>query len=92
MIVFKYKLQVCRSQTLELPVGAELLHVDVQHGEICLWAKVDAWAKRENRIFCVAGTGHELPDGELKHVGTVMCGPYVWHVFEMTESGRSHEN
>lgn len=29
----------------------------------------------------VYGTGHPIPDTESVHVGSVIAGPFVWHVY-----------
>jgi len=82
--VFKYTLFVQGGeQYVPLPIGAEVLHVDVQYEQITFWARVDSFAAQEQRRFIVAGTGHELPPIDLKHLGTVQVGGFVWHVFEV---------
>lgn len=35
--------------------------------------------------LAVFGTGHTLPDAGVSHVGSAVCGPFVWHVYSMTE-------
>lgn len=35
-------------------------------------------ATQEYRIF---GTGHPIDARGLEHVGSAICGPYVWHVY-----------
>ena len=34
--------------------------------------------------LAVFGTGHVIPD-EVNHIGSAVCGPFVWHVYGMTE-------
>lgn len=67
-------------------------------GRIILWALVDTErVPYTERTFVIAGTGHELPApvgavhytqirerlaGTLGHLGTVLMGEFVWHVFE----------
>ena len=68
---------------LRMPVGAEILCVQMQHGVPCFWAIVDPEAERENREFFVLGTGQEL--GEVgKYLGTFQLqgGDIVFHLFE----------
>jgi len=36
--IFKYKLAGLVSQTIEMPVGAEILDIPVQNGIPCIWA------------------------------------------------------
>ena len=85
--VFKYPLQVKDKQEIQMPVGAEILCVQVQGGTPCLWAKVDTEAaydiKRTIRIY---GTGHHINQDEpLDYIGTFQLenGVLVFHVFEL---------
>lgn len=80
MKVYKYDLPVNDRQVLRLPRGAKLLHVGAQGGQLKLWALVDPNAPREPLEVCIAGTGHEWPDG-FRHLGTVEVSyGLVWHV------------
>ncbi len=85
--VFKYQIPVQDAPTrLELPVGATIVDVGVQHaGKICLWAEVPILTSEQTtrRYFAIVGTGHDVPHRGT-HVGTVHNGPYVWHVYEVT--------
>ena len=31
----------------------------------------------------VVGTGHPLPDGPSRHIGSAWCGAFMWHVYEL---------
>lgn len=68
-------------EQLPMPRGAKILHVADQGGIITLWAEVDTTAERVRRGVVVVGTGRPLPQGEGSHVGTVMQGEYVWHLY-----------
>ncbi len=49
-----------------------------------MWAMCDPeQAPVHSRLFVVVGTGFELTGGELKHIGSTVDGPFVWHLFEM---------
>ena len=88
MTVYKYLLGVNDMVTLDLPQGAEPLHVDVQGGRVWLWARVDPSQPEVPRVFRIAGTGHDLgPANNAPHVGTVLLhdGRLVFHVFELGE-------
>jgi hypothetical protein len=87
--VFKYPLPQVLTE-LVMPVGAELLCVDMQAGSPTLWALVEPDAKTVRRRFEIVGTGHPVADN-LSYVGTAFNrGPeppyfpngFVWHVFE----------
>lgn len=78
--VFKYSL-LTSENVLDMPEGAQVLSAHVQGTTVCIWALVDPGKPTERRTFRVYGTGHEMDDG-ITFIGTVMAGPFVWHVFE----------
>lgn len=86
LTIWKYELGLQDHQTLQLPEGAQLLHVGNQHGALCLWALVDPDAKVIDRRIYVVGTGHKLPTAckLARYIGTAMMlgGTLVWHVFD----------
>jgi hypothetical protein len=67
---------------LELPIGAQVVHVSMQHGQLCLWALVDPDAAAERREFVMCGTGHPVPENAT-HVQSFLMddGEFVWHIF-----------
>jgi len=67
---------------VKLPVGAEIIAAQYQHGDLCVWAIVDPDAETEDRPIHVIGTGNPIPDG-VSYVDTVQAGDglLVWHVF-----------
>ena len=82
--IYKYTLQPGRT-VLELHRGAEVLTVQMQRDEPCMWAKVDTTQPMERRTFEVFGTGHTMPnDPRLVYVATFQMygGSLVFHVFE----------
>jgi len=68
---------------LSLPVGAQVVHFDMQQGEPTIWVLVDTDAQRELRLFLVAGTGHTVPD-DTRHIASCIDRNLglVWHLFE----------
>lgn len=85
-----YKYPMSKSvDTLELPVGAHLLRVDMQQDTPTLWALVDPEASKENIRIAILGTGHQYPetDDEVRHINTFFDGPFVWHAFDLSNSG-----
>ena len=80
--VYKYRLERCGGpQNPELPNGAEIVHIAMQGDSICIWALVDVREDVGNRKFIIYGTGHPITTAG-KHIGTVLDGRFVWHVFE----------
>lgn len=80
-VIYKYKLIITDSQVIDMPPG-EILTVQLQDGQPVLWTLVNeklAHVKREVEFF---GTGHDVPDGNRKYIGTFQQSGFVWHVFE----------
>jgi hypothetical protein len=84
--VYKYPLEVIDQQTVQLPVGAEVLCVQAQHGRPCLWALVDDsdTTPTEARTFFTHGTGHKVSPAIGGYIGTYQLedGAFVGHIFE----------
>ena len=81
-VIYEYPIaQVAGPQGITLPEG-DLLHVGLDPtGNICLWIlreKHPAWV---NWVLEVVATG-ELTNWEQEHhIGTVVQGSFVWHIF-----------
>lgn len=82
--IYKYPFNITTPILLEMPAHAEIVLVSAQGSQPCLWAIVDPDAPTETRQFRVYGAGHALmDDGREKHLGSFLCGVFVWHVFEV---------
>lgn len=80
--IWKFQLLRTDRPSVFMPDNAQILHAEMQGGEICIWALVDPEARRVQRTFAIVGTGNPFHDsGAWEHVGTVFDGPFVWHVF-----------
>ena len=85
--IWKYKLEMVDSQTIEIPVGSDLLTIQIQNGEPFMWFLVDVLAERQKITFETWGTGRliEYKKGENReYLGTYQLnnGELVFHVFE----------
>lgn len=84
--IYKYKAPIKNEFVLDLPEFAQVLTVQVQYGEACIWAAVDLSAPVKPRTFHWAGTGEDTPTGQ--YVGTVQFNcpnsfnNLVYHLFE----------
>jgi hypothetical protein len=82
--IYKYELTP-NGIVADMPRGAEVLTVQVQHGKPCIWAMVDPDAPTHTRHFRVIGTGHRFEADVLRsmYVGTFQLegGSLVFHVF-----------
>ncbi len=70
---------------IEMPKGAHILCVQMQHEIPCIWAKVDTDLPMEPRYFTVKGTGHQIEVTEkLDYIGTfqILGSALIWHLFE----------
>jgi hypothetical protein len=88
-IIWKFQIATARLSVLEIPEGAQLLHVATQRETITLWYMVDPQALKEKKSIVVIGTGegiHSRSDS-LTHLGTVLTADenFVWHVFELKQ-------
>jgi hypothetical protein len=85
-LVHKYEVPAAgRFAPVPMPVAAEIIHADVQLGQIYVWALVDPDAPTSvSRRLGYFGTGQESIPLTARHVGTCIDrGPnLVWHVFE----------
>ena len=81
LIIWKYPLFPTINK-LPFPVGARVLTVQEQDGNLCLWVQVDVNAEREERIFTVYGTGWVMPKNPGTYVGTAQLQSLVFHVYE----------
>lgn len=83
MVVYKYELPLEDMVRIEMPVGAEVLTVQTQHGVPQIWALVRP-GRTEVRRFRVAGTGHNISVAG-PYVGTFQLhgGGLVFHVFDL---------
>lgn len=83
--IWKYELQISESFRLELPKGANILCVQSQNGNPCLWAEVNNSEKdKEVKLLETFGTGHIFDSKPRKYLGTYQLqnGRLVFHVYE----------
>lgn len=81
--IYKYPLSINR-QILSLPKNAQLLSVGLDPQEkLCLWANVDPSETEIDALdIIVLGTGHEVPKGIWRFIGTVKhMEKFMWHIF-----------
>ncbi len=84
--IYKYKCPVDDEVTIQMPSGAKVLCVQVQHGEPCIWALVDRDVSEYfPRRFAWRGTGHQAEGlNNRMYVGTIQLhgGALVFHLFD----------
>ena len=85
--IYKYQLKTTNIQDVQLPVGSEILCIQSQFGNPCIWALVNPYNELETRTFEIFGTGNTIyydMGVERKYIGTyqVLGGDLVFHCFE----------
>lgn len=75
-----YKWTLLPTSKVPWSPGDRVLMVADQRGTLTLWAEQEDGNTVPYREFVVVGTGFEAPAG-LEHVGSAVCGEFVWHVY-----------
>lgn len=86
LVIHKYRLPFLETglSVVDVPVRVGgLMHLAMQHGEVHVWAAVDPKSRETLTRFHLVGTGGAV-DPSWRHLGTVMDGGFVWHVFSST--------
>jgi hypothetical protein len=86
--VHKFQVEPGEFTDVPMPIGAEILHADVQGDAVFVWALVQPGAANLiNRRLAYFGTGKSIPDN-ARHIGTCIERNWglVWHVFEEVPS------
>lgn len=87
-VIHKFSLDIrSGTQTLPLSEGAQVIFVG---GQAPSDGTVQLWVRRYHstgvipgeRRFEIYGTGQPIP-GKREYVGSVIDGPFVWHVMEV---------
>lgn len=87
--IWKYELKVTDINRLELPKGANILCVQLQSGQPCLWVETNSLeSHKEVHVIETFGTGHKLDESPRKYIGTYQLqnGALVFHVYQHLES------
>lgn len=67
----------------ERPIGTgRVVLVAMQGSILCVWTEEDGEPDpAPRRVACVFGTGHPVPPAYTEHIGSVVDGMFVWHVY-----------
>ena len=81
--IWKFPLKAEETQAIEMPVGARILSAGMDpQGTLCVWAEVEPFKDlTEFRKVWVIGTGHTLGPDNPRFLGSVLMGPFIWHVY-----------
>lgn len=84
--IWKFPLEITDVQQIEMPADAEILTIQTQDGQPCIWALVSLNAPKKKVAFEIFGTGHPVPENaKRRYVGTYQLsgGALVFHCFEL---------
>lgn len=92
--IHKYPVQIQNLFTIQMPAGAEVVHVALQRDEPFMWVKIDTSQPLKLYEFGVFGTGEDMTDtgndyphnnpvAHAPHLGTFLMsgGALVFHLF-----------
>lgn len=83
-VIWKFPFPVTDSVRISMPNNAEILTVQTQSNQPCIWALVNAEYKKEDIYFQVIGTGHPIESDPGKYIGTFQLdNGLVFHLFEL---------
>lgn len=82
--IYKYKLALTDQQIINIPADAEILSIQEQAGDICMWVKLDTDKPERARSIVICGTGNPVDHlCDMHHISTLQMGNMVWHFFEL---------
>ena len=90
-VVFKFPLQPTNGLHLISVNGpSRVVACAKQHGLLYVWIEQDDAGERPDPqaiLLQVFGTGQLIPPG-YDHRGTVLIGPFVWHVYQLMDRSK----
>lgn len=82
--IYKYPLELLRLQDIRAEIE-QCLSVQIQDGQLYLWAIVDENACVGRSKIMIIGTGDDVPRGDelstTHYISTVQINGFVWHFF-----------
>ncbi len=80
--IWKYVLKLPKGQALEIPSPWEVLSVQFQGDDLCLWVRVTPGGVAYSCAVRIFGTGMPFDPGCLPFIGTAQAPVgEAWHVF-----------
>ena len=87
--IYRFEDRMADRVTLLIPPAAEVLFLRAHRRrprQVEVWVRLDPEAPSEKRVLVAVGTGHPVPDGAGRFVGSVFFGEgdaFVFHFFEV---------
>jgi len=88
-IIYKYPVVVVGINTIEMPIGAEVISagIDPRTNDICIWVEIDVGNLMilEDRKILLMMTGVPLEEPVIlnRFIGTVVRGWFVAHIYTL---------
>lgn len=83
--IWKFVVPIGATAIMPAPVpgNGEIRHCgsDPESGDPALWIECEPGQPTNDREFFAIATGAAVPP-YATFIGTAVCGPFVWHVFE----------
>jgi hypothetical protein len=80
--IWKYEIAITDRQTLKVPCGGKAIHVGMDpSGAECIWFEVETENNEYYTTIFVVCTGNPIPQEATQHVGSLVRGWMVWHVY-----------
>ncbi len=81
--IHKQKLEITDIQEIELPWYSQIIHLDTQDGNVCIWYECDPDQPKEKVTIYCYGTGHKMRTGNQRYIGTAFVfGGLVFHFYQ----------
>lgn len=81
-VIWKFPLVLQSEQEILLPQEHKFIHAGLDpEGALCVWAEVQPNTEKGPRIISLRGTGHRLTGKEGPHIGSILQGSFIWHIY-----------
>lgn len=85
--VYKYQFDLIDApQPICITGFRKVVLVERRRDQPCLWVEVEPSSAQRTIILQVFGTGHDIEDHDLNHVGSFQAGMFVFHVYIKDQS------
>lgn len=78
--IHKYPLEFTDHQSIDMPLGAKIVHIDLQDNQLCVWAEGNPEHPKVQRKFELYATGEKI-ETMARHLKTVLIGRFVYHIY-----------
>lgn len=79
--IYKYPIEIVDKQIIKFD-RSKVVHVGLDpQGTPCIWAEYCSIYPPSDHFVYIIGTGNPMPEITLRHIGSFIQGPFVWHVY-----------